>query len=69
MENEEHICFAINGANGVEEEWMFNHPKRFKFIMENYRNTLPEDNTPLLWCTIGGKSVELETFGELLSIL
>lgn len=63
------LNFATPGVDETDQpaEWTFNSLKTFKKVVKKYRNTLPEDDTPVIWCEFDGIGMDFDTFEEILN--
>lgn len=59
------LNFAVKNEHGKHDEWMFNSLTRFKSVYSKYRDILPDDNAPVLWCILDGEDMYFDTFKEL----
>lgn len=68
-EREGILNFAVPGVDETDQpaEWTFSNLKTFKKVVKKYRNTLPENDAPVVWCEFDGVSMDFDTFEEILN--
>ena len=63
------LNFAVPGVDETDQpaEWTFSNLKTFKKVVKKYRNTLPENDAPVIWCNFDGVSMDFDTFEDILN--
>ena len=63
------LNFAVPGVDETDQpaEWTFNNLKNFKRVVKKYPDTLPEKDTPIVWCEFDGVTMDFDTFEDILN--
>ena len=63
------LNFSIPGVYETDQpaEWTFNNLKNFKRVVKKYPDTLPEKDTPIIWCEFDGVTMDFDTFEDILN--